>query len=176
MSVGPPLAVAAVLVLAWAATEPASSEPAGSVSSDSIQDASNSSDQGLVSEPDTTDTPVPDSGYRGSSTYQGIPRTEYEYEGGPTSKFQQWQSGDITTAQFDEFTGDSGGTAALVPPGEQFEGSPTRNGIPRSEYTYTGDERSDFERWVSGEIDTQTFAWATDPGEGTASLVPPSEA
>lgn len=57
-----------------------------------------------------------------SDTFNGIPKTEYGYEGTAQDLFQQWQSCDITTEQFQSQTGSGDGTDALVPPSEQSAG------------------------------------------------------
>lgn len=53
--------------------------------------------------------------------------------------------------------------------------SRTKNGIPKSQYSYTGNDTQAFQQWRNLEISTDEFAFQTSPGQGTASLVPPSE-
>lgn len=53
--------------------------------------------------------------------------------------------------------------------------SPTRNGVPKQQFSYTGSNRELFRQWKNLEISTQEFATRTAPGNGTASLVAPSQ-
>lgn len=71
-------------------------------------------------------------------------------------------SPDVTVGYTDD---DSGG----------YAGDSTYNGHKRSEYDYTGTETEDFNDWVEGNITTNEFQTITKPGNGTDSLVEPTD-
>lgn len=54
-----------------------------------------------------------------SNTRNGIPKTEYQYNGTNTTAFQQWRTGQISTQRFASITAPGNGTASLIPPNQQ---------------------------------------------------------